>query len=134
MTRTMGVLSSSAIAQREADQRNLEARSELPKEVHSETVSAWVPIEDKLWLRRMGKTGEECSELIGVTTRITIQGIDDIDPSSKKPNRQRLHEEIGDVYAQLDACIEQLGLDRAFIEARRARKLDYMRQWEELFK
>jgi hypothetical protein len=97
-------------------------------------VSKWTPITDPLWLRRMGKTGEECAELVAVTTRITIQGIDEIDPSSGLPNRERLHHEIGDVYAQLDACVDMLGMDRAFIEARRARKLGYMQQWEAMFK
>lgn len=97
------------------------------------TVSKWTPIADQLWLRRMGTTGEECAELIAVTTRITIQGIDAIDPASQLPNRERLHHEIGDVYAQLDACIEMLGMDREFIEARRARKRGYMREWESMF-
>ena len=97
------------------------------------TVSKWIPITDQLMLRRMGKTGEECAELTAVTTRITIQGIDEVDPGTQKTNRQRLIEEIADVYAQLDANVEMLGLDADFIAQRRARKLGYMREWEALF-
>lgn len=96
-------------------------------------VSKWTLTTDPVTVRRMGKTGEECAELLAVTTRIAIQGIDEIDPSSGKTNRQRLTEEVGDVYAQLDATVESLGLDRQFIEERRARKLGYMHEWEALY-
>lgn len=97
------------------------------------SVSKWVLTTDPVTVRRMGKTGEECAELLAVTTRIAIQGIDEIDPSSGKTNRQRLTEEVADVYAQLDATVESLILDRQFIEARRARKLGYMHEWEALY-
>lgn len=97
------------------------------------TVTKWELATDPLLVRRMGKTGEECAELLAVTTRIAIQGIDEIDPSSGKTNRQRLIEEIGDVYAQLDANVAMLCLDRDFIQARRLRKLGYMREWEALY-
>jgi hypothetical protein len=96
-------------------------------------VTKWTLTTDPLITRRMGKTGEECAELLAVTTRIQIQGIDEVDPGTGKTNRQRLLEEIGDVYAQLDANVSMLGLDREFIEARRARKLGYMHEWEALY-
>lgn len=96
-------------------------------------VTKWELATDPLLVRRMGKTGEECAELLAVTTRIAIQGIDEIDPGSGKTNRQRLIEEIGDVYAQLDADVAMLGLDRDFIQQRRHRKLGYMREWEALY-
>src|SRR5689334_16523127 len=96
-------------------------------------VTKWTLTTDPLITRRMGKTGEECAELLAVTTRIQIQGIDEIDPGTQKANRQRLIEEIGDVYAQLDACVTMLGLDGEFIQARRARKFGYMYEWEALY-
>lgn len=96
-------------------------------------VSKWVPINDPMLQRRMGKTGEECAELGAVVARIGIQGIDEVDPSSQKTNRQRLEEEIADVYAQLDECINRLGLRGDFIESRRQTKRGYMQEWEEMF-
>jgi len=96
-------------------------------------MSKWVPISDPMLQRRMGKTGEECSELGAVVNRIQIQGIDEVDPGSGKTNRQRLEEEIADVYAQLDENIARLGLREEFIEQRRAVKRGYMQEWEQLF-
>jgi hypothetical protein len=95
-----------------------------------------VDVDDRpITVRRMGKTGEECAELLAVTTRIAIQGIDEIDPGTQKTNRQRLIEEIGDVYAQLDANMMMLcsPADREFVEARRHRKLGYTYEWESLY-
>ena len=96
-------------------------------------VTMWIPISNKMLLRRMGKTGEECAELLAVTNRIIIQGIDEIDPSSGETNRQRLIDEIADVYAQLDETVKKLLLDKRYIEKRRERKRGYMEEWEEMF-
>jgi hypothetical protein len=103
--------------------------------VTAPNVTKWALTTDPLIVRRMGKTGEECAELLAVTTRIQIQGIDEIDPGSGKTNRQRLIEEIGDVYAQLDANMMMLlsKADRDFVEKRRHRKLGYMFEWEALY-
>lgn len=96
-------------------------------------MSKWVPTTDLMMLRRMGKLSEEMNELGTVTARCIIQGIDEIDPGTQKVNRQRLTEEIADVYAQLDETIARLGLDAASIEARRATKRRYMQEWESMF-
>jgi NTP pyrophosphatase (non-canonical NTP hydrolase) len=95
-------------------------------------MSPWQATNDPMMLRRMGKTGEEAGELLAVTSRIIIQGIDEIDPSSGKTNRQRLQEEIADVYAQLDCTIDALYLDLNTIMRRRSAKVEQMLEWEEL--
>lgn len=100
-------------------------------------VTKWELESSPLIRRRMGKTTEECNELASVCARIDLQGIDSIDPSSGKPNRRRLAEEIGDVYAQLDECLnnaEALGIDIDFINERRARKRADMQTWEAMYK
>jgi hypothetical protein len=84
-------------------------------------------------LRRMGKLGEELGELQAVAARCIIQGIDEVDPASGKTNRQRLTEEIADVYAQLDCTRDALQLDNVQIGVRRQRKIGYMREWEAMF-
>jgi len=96
-------------------------------------MSKWIPINDLMLQRRMGKTGEEVCELGAVVNRIQIQGIDEIDPASGKTNRQRLEEETADVYAQLDENISRLGLSLEFIEQRRQVKRGYMQEWEAMF-
>lgn len=97
-------------------------------------VTKWKLAEDAMLRRRMGKTGEELGELSSVVSRILIQGIDEVDPASGKPNRQRLEEETGDVYAQLDENVDRLGLDGIAISERRAKKRAHMQEWEQLYR
>jgi hypothetical protein len=53
-------------------------------------LSKWVPESNQTILRRVGKTGEECAELSKVCSRITIQGIDGVDPVTGESNRDAL--------------------------------------------
>lgn len=78
-------------------------------------MSPWQPDPDPRQARRIGKTTEEVNELGVVLARISIQGLDEIDPSSGKTNRVRLEEEAGDVYAQLDLTIDYLRLNQELI-------------------
>lgn len=97
-------------------------------------MSPWKPERDPVILRRMGKTGEEAAELLKVTNRVVIQGIDGIDPASGKSNRQMLLEETADLMAQCRINIAYFGLDEAAIQARIATKTAQMYEWEELVK
>lgn len=98
----------------------------------SDLVSMWQPERDPKVLRRAGKTAEEAAELLKVCSRIVIQGLHGIDPTSGKTNITALAEEIADVIAQCGVCIEALGLDRSAISARVARKEALMAEWEAL--
>lgn len=103
------------------------------KQIIEETVSMWIPTTNLMLLRRMGKLGEELGELQSVASRIIIQGLDETDPATGKINRDRLQEEIADVYAQLDETIFRLSLNVTDIQSRRLTKRHLMNQWEELF-
>jgi hypothetical protein len=95
-------------------------------------MNPWVPDDNPHQARRIGKTGEEVNELGSVLFRITIQGIDSIDPSSGKTNRQRLLEESADVYAQLEVNFHALYTveEQAFVSARVLEKRRQMAEWE----
>lgn len=80
--------------------------------------------------RRLGKTGEELAELLAVILRITIQGLDAIDPSSGKTNRQRFHEETADVVAQMECNFKAFNMPATEIYQRRDLKISWMAQWE----
>lgn len=97
-------------------------------------ISAWIPDDDPLLQRRMGKTLEELGELVAVCARIKIQGLDAIDPASGKTNRQRLIEESGDVSAQLTCNRHYLQLDEDALDAREHEKVRQMEQWEALLR
>ena len=90
----------------------------------------WLPESNPLVLRRIGKTAEECGELLKVLGRLNSQGLDGTDPESGVVNRLALAQEIADVYAQLDVTIERLSLDRSMIANRRAGKRELMARFE----
>lgn len=96
-------------------------------------LSKWVPEIDPMILRRIGKTGEECAELSKVCSRITIQGLDGVDPASGETNRAALAKEIADVIAQCYTTISALGLDDHAIRARCVEKQRQMAEWEAMF-
>jgi len=96
-------------------------------------MSKWVPDDNPHQARRIGKTQEEVNELGTVLARISIQGLDAVDPASGKTNRQRLHEESADVLAQIKCNISALGMDTAFLDARVAAKMNLMAEWEAHF-
>lgn len=96
-------------------------------------LSKWIPESDPMILRRVGKTGEECAELAKVCSRITIQGLDGVDPATGESNRRALAKEVADVMAQCETTIQALGLPREFIEERAAIKCEQMAEWEAMF-
>jgi len=95
-------------------------------------MSPWQPTTDKKLLRRMGKTLEELAELSSVCARIIIQGLDEIDPASGLPNRQRLINETADVLTQCQLNIKTLGLPESDILDHQQEKFWQMREWEAL--
>jgi NTP pyrophosphatase (non-canonical NTP hydrolase) len=93
----------------------------------------WTPTTDLRMLRRMGKLGEELGEAQAVASRVIIQGIDEVDPSTGKVNRQRLQDELADVQAQIGCTVIALGLDQDYMARRTADKIRQMGEWEAMF-
>lgn len=97
-------------------------------------MNKWIPESNPKILRRVGKTSEEAAELLKVCSRITIQGIDGVDPETGKSNTQALCEEIADVIAQCEITIETFNLRGSFIADRINTKKLQMAEWEAKFK
>lgn len=93
-------------------------------------MAPWKVTTDPMILRRVGKTGEEVSELGAVCARIVIQGIDEIDPNSGESNRKRFVDELADVQAQINVSRKALAIDPEYFDARVARKEGNMEDWE----
>jgi NTP pyrophosphatase (non-canonical NTP hydrolase) len=89
----------------------------------------WRPTADPTELRHLGKLGEELGELTAAVARCIIQGIDECEPETGKPNRQWLSEEIADVMACLELASAHLRLDEATIRERAARKVELLSGW-----
>lgn len=89
----------------------------------------WHPMTDPRDLKTLGKLGEELGECGAAVSRCIIQGINECEPVTKKPNRQWLTEEVADVLVNIDLVIERFGLDPAVIAARVAKKRPLIHNW-----
>lgn len=95
-------------------------------------MNPWHVTTNKMEQRRLGKTTEELAELLAVVGRVGIQGINEIDPSSGQINRERLHDEVADVHAQLHLLSEFYSLNQTTIRDRMLRKISSMHEWDRL--
>lgn len=91
----------------------------------------WRPITNPLDLMHLGKLGEELNEAATAIFRCIIQGVDEYEPTTGKPNVEWLEEEIADVLANVDLVIDRFGLNTRCIEQRVRRKKDFLRRWHE---
>lgn len=95
-------------------------------------VSPWHPMSSAVDKKHIGKLLEELGELTAAASRCLIQGIDEREPITGKPNYEWLMEEIADVQANLELCIENFSLSRTFIATRKARKIVKLREWHKM--
>ena len=102
-------------------------------EVKSNKLNKWEVETNPLILRRLGKTGEELAELSKVINRVILQGLDGENPNTLYSNLDDLHDEIADVYAQLDCTINSLNLSKEVINHRRQEKVKLMAEWESMY-
>lgn len=89
-----------------------------------------MPETDPHVLAALGKLSEELNELAGRVSRSIIQGVDAIDPDTKRANHDELTREISDVYACLILLRERMGIghDPSRLES----KLSGYRTWHVL--
>jgi hypothetical protein len=92
----------------------------------------WHPITDAVDLKHLGKLGEELAECGAAVSRCIIQGVDECEPETGKPNRQWLEDEIADIKANIALVEQRFGLDTARMATRAARKMAHLRQWHAL--
>ena len=92
-------------------------------------ISPWVPMTRPIDLKHIGKLIEELGELQAALARCLVQGIDESEPTSGKLNRSWLREEISDVLAGIELCVEHFDLNRPQIRDRMIRKLAGLRKW-----
>lgn len=91
--------------------------------------SPWHPETDLQRLKVLGKLLEELGEGVSAAARCIIQGIDEVEPVTLKPNRLWIEDEMADILANVEKTISHFRLDRRRINHRRARKLGYISRW-----
>ena len=94
------------------------------------SITLWKPEPDVIIHQALGKACEEATELAGILARCLIQGLDQSEPATGKPNRKALSEEISDLDAAVQWLRELIGDE---YDAERAdRKLKGFRQWQRM--
>jgi len=96
----------------------------------TESVSPWLPEQDRIRLATLGKLIEELNEASSRAARCIIQGLDETDPDTGRTNRAELEREISDVLA----CIEMASIE-LHVEPdpqRQDGKVDHFQRWHEL--
>ena len=91
--------------------------------------SPWMPETDASNLKVLGKLAEELGEGGSAVSRCIIQGIDEAEPVTGKPNRAWLEDEIADILANIHIATEHFGLDKERMSSRCERKIDYLMTW-----
>lgn len=89
----------------------------------------WKPTSNEKELKVLGKSAEEVNELGSALARCIIQGVNEMEPITKKPNIQWMTEEIADVLACIELLKEQYNLDEEAIEKRVIRKKNSLKEW-----
>jgi hypothetical protein len=92
-------------------------------------ISPWEPDTNPANLRPLGKCIEEVCEAGAILARCIIQGIEESEPVTGKPNRQAVEEEVADVQATSEILIEHFGLDRTRIAVRAMEKKAGLKAW-----
>jgi hypothetical protein len=79
-------------------------------------------------------TQEECAEVIVAISKISRFGLDNIKPGKPKTNRQHLAEELGDLQAMIDLCVNNGLVDHQQVREAAANKIAKLQQWSNIFK
>lgn len=95
-------------------------------------LNPWLPMARPIDLKHLGKLMEELGEAQSAVARCIIQGIEESEPITHKPNRQWLEEELADVLANVALVMQHFGLDWARMENRATRKITHLRGWHSM--
>ncbi len=120
---------------RPGDTRNgileaLKAAGPPTKDVSKQSVHPWEPLRERTELKILGKLLEELGELTAAVSRCIIQGgIDEVEPTTGKPNSQWLMEELADVSAGIFLVCDHYDFDEGLLVAREEAKIAKLREW-----
>lgn len=96
------------------------------------TLNPWQPMSRPIDLKHLGKLGEELCEAGSAVARCIIQGIDECEPVTRKPNRVWLEDELADVLANVELVVQHFGLDATRMLARGLEKKRHLKAWHSM--
>ena len=77
---------------------------------------------------------EECAEVIVAISKISRFGLDNVKPGKPLTNRQHLAEELGDLQAMIDLCIDHNLVDKKEVLVAADNKIAKLKKWSNIFK
>lgn len=92
----------------------------------------WHPEGRPVALKHLGKLAEELNECGAAVARCIIQGIDECEPVTKKPNINWLEDEIADVIANIELVSHYFNLDQDRIAKRVIKKKLHLSGWHKM--
>lgn len=95
-------------------------------------MTPWVPMQKPIDQKHIGKLLEELGEATAAASRCFIQGLAALEPDTGKPNQIWLEDELADLLANVQLCVEHFGLDSQRIAARVDRKKAGLREWHQM--
>lgn len=103
----------------------------LTKRWHDDP-APWVPMKEPIAVKHLSKLIEELGEATSAAARCLMQGIDEAEPSTGKPNREWLAEELADVLCNANLVIEHFRLDGFLMTERMNKKQAHLRRWHSM--
>jgi NTP pyrophosphatase (non-canonical NTP hydrolase) len=76
---------------------------------------------------------EECAEVIVAISKISRFGLDNAKPGKPLTNRQHLAEELGDLQAMINLCIDHKLVDVEEVKTAADNKIEKLKQWSNIF-
>ena len=76
---------------------------------------------------------EECAEVIVAVSKISRFGIDNYKPGKPLTNRQHLAEELGDLQAMIDLCVEHGVVSLKDLDIAKNAKHEKLKTWSNIY-
>jgi len=92
-------------------------------------MNPWMPMTSAIDKKHIGKLLEELGEAVAAASRCLIQGIDEKEPVTGKPNKEWLEDAFADVLANIALVTEHFRLDQNRMRIRCDRKVEMLRTW-----
>lgn len=78
-------------------------------------------------------TQEECAEVTQAISKCYRFGLDNFKPGKPKTNRQHLAEELGDLQAMINLCVEHGLISKEELDIASDNKIAKLKQWSTIF-
>lgn len=95
-------------------------------------LSPWVPMTVPIDKKHIGKLLEELGEAVAAASRCLIQGINEKEPVTHKPNKEWLEDELADVLANITLCQIHFKLDEQRMAIRQIKKMQHLSNWHRM--